>query len=101
VPDRLPVVPGTVADVADLHLVHLPIRSNGEVIDWTVPIRKAWNISESAALNIMEQFMAEGGLHSFTMLIPETLASVSSKRSSCNVPAFLLIWEKEKVTMAV
>ena len=60
VPDRLPAVPGTITDVADLHLVHLPTRPNGEVIDWTAPIREAWDISESAALNIMEQFMSEG-----------------------------------------
>ena len=63
VADRAPAVPGVVADVADLRMVRLPKRPNGEVIDWSVPLRDAWDISESGALNIMEQFMSEGIEH--------------------------------------
>ena len=58
--DRAPAVPGAVADVADLRMVRLPKRPDGEVIDWSAPLRDAWDISESGALNIMEQFMSEG-----------------------------------------
>ena len=53
-------MPGAVADVADLRMVRLPKRPNGEVIDWSAPLRDAWDISESGALNIMEHFMSEG-----------------------------------------
>ena len=61
VANKVPAVPDTLADVADLQLVHLPKRPNGEVIDWSAPLREAWDISESGALNIMEQFLSEGG----------------------------------------
>ena len=54
-------MPGAVADVAALGMVHLPKRPNGELIDWSAPLRDAWDISESGALSIMEQFMSEGG----------------------------------------
>ena len=60
VADRAPAVPGAVADVADLRMVRLPKRPSGEIIDWSAPLREAWDISESGALNIMEQFMSEG-----------------------------------------
>ena len=61
VADKAPDVPDTLADVTELRLVQLPRRPDGEVIDWSAPLREAWDISESGALNIMEQFLSEGG----------------------------------------
>ena len=61
VADKAPDVPNTLADVAELQLVQLPKRPSGEVIDWSAPLREAWDISESGALNIMEQFLSDGG----------------------------------------
>lgn len=60
VADKLPAVPDSFADVADLQLVQLPHRHDGVVIDWSAPLREAWDISESGALAIMEQFLSEG-----------------------------------------
>jgi len=61
VADKLPAVPDSLPNVAAIQLVQLPQRSSGEVIDWSAPLREAWDISESGALNIMEQFLSEGG----------------------------------------
>ena len=61
VADKLPAVPDSLPNMADIQLVQLPKRSSGEVIDWSAPLREAWDISESGALNIMEQFLSEGG----------------------------------------
>ena len=41
-------------------MVRLLVRRDGTVVDWTAPIRAAWDMSESGALAIMEQFLAEG-----------------------------------------
>jgi hypothetical protein len=69
-PERLPVAdaPPAIAGeprlaLSDLHMVDLPIRPDGSVVDWTAPILAAWDISEAAALAIMAQFLAEGECH--------------------------------------
>ena len=66
-PEKLPVAgtPPAVAGepvlaLADLRMVELPVRADGTVVDWAAPILAAWDISEAAALAIMEQFLAEG-----------------------------------------
>lgn len=40
--------------------VELPVRPDGSVVDWGQQLRDAWDISESAALALMEKFMSEG-----------------------------------------
>lgn len=61
VADAPPVIDGEPAlALADLRMVELPVRRDGTVVDWAAPILAAWDISEGAALAIMEQFLAEG-----------------------------------------
>ena len=72
VADKAPNVSDTLAGVAQLRLVQLPKRPNGEVIDWSAPLREAWDISESGALNIMEQFLSEGG-NKLAILLSDTV----------------------------
>lgn len=57
---ELPRVPGSLGSAAELRLVRLPVRADGTFVDWAADMRAAWDMSESAALAIMEQFLAEG-----------------------------------------
>jgi hypothetical protein len=61
---RAPQVSGTLDAAADLRLVEMPVRPDGSVVDWASSIRAAWDISESAALALTEQFLSEGALMS-------------------------------------
>ena len=33
-----------------------------KVVDWGAPIRAAWDVTEAAALALLDQFVAHGGL---------------------------------------
>lgn len=46
--------------LADIGMVSLPKRKNGEVIHWEKSILEAWNISESAALATLDEFANVG-----------------------------------------
>lgn len=60
VPESLPVSRAAVAGgirLEDLGLYVQPIRKSGVPIDWARPIREAWTVSESAALQLLREFI--------------------------------------------
>nr|QDO16412.1 CPD photolyase [Lingulodinium polyedra] len=44
-----------------LGLARMPVRADGSVLDWGVPILTAWDISEEGALAVLRRFLAPGG----------------------------------------
>jgi deoxyribodipyrimidine photolyase len=38
-----------------------PKSKDGQTIDWGAPIVSSWDISESAALKLLDEFLAPGG----------------------------------------
>ena len=46
-----------------LGMVKLPRRNNGELVRWDAPILATWDISEAAALRILEDFASNGDFH--------------------------------------
>ena len=69
-PTNLPVAKQALKQQAEglcleqLGLVKLPRQSNGELVRWDAPILASWDISEAAALRILEDFASNGDVHS-------------------------------------
>ena len=65
-PQKLPVAKQSPVSIAggvaieDIGMVDLPKNKKGDLIRWDQSILEAWDISESAAKNRLEEFAAEG-----------------------------------------
>ena len=44
----------------ELNILKLPKRGDGSTVDWAGPMLKSWDCSESAALDLLENFVTTG-----------------------------------------
>ncbi len=50
------------ASLDQLNICQLPRRADGSLVDWAGSMLESWDCSESAALDLLENFVASGGL---------------------------------------
>lgn len=63
-PTSLPVPSEAAIDMGmaleDLDILKLPRRADGSTVDWAGPMLESWDCSESAALDLLENFVTTG-----------------------------------------